>query len=91
MQNRIMESLPPLVDQAYKYDPKPVEYWPPVGHERMKHLYYCPKKCKGSTQCLERFPKHCTVNVTVGGTQGDAFAWGLELVEGRDWKFLFVP
>lgn len=40
---------------------------------------------------MERFPKHCTVDVTVNGAVSEAFAWGLELIEGRDWKFLFVP
>lgn len=91
MDARYDESLPPSSNRSYDYIPRPVRHWPPVGHELMKHWIYCPKRVRGSTICLERFPKHCAKELAQGNSRDDVVGWGLELVEGRDWKFLFVP
>ena len=54
------------------------------------HLYNNPGECRGGDFCTVRFPKHCAVNVTIDHETGEAFAWGIELVEGRAWEFLCV-
>jgi hypothetical protein len=90
MQDQTHEYPPPETNRSYVYSPRPVQHYTPVGHELMKHLYYCPKKCSGSTFCIERFPKHDALDVLRSGRTNEAYAWGIELIEARNWKFLWV-
>jgi hypothetical protein len=84
-------SLPPGSNRDYEYNPNPITHWPPVPHNLMKNWIYCPKDIRGSTVCTERFPKYRSQDVLSKGGGDDIFGWGIELVEGRYWKWLFVP
>ncbi|KAF2767369.1 hypothetical protein EJ03DRAFT_376220 [Teratosphaeria nubilosa] len=91
MESGYEASIPHSSNQDYEYSPSPAKHWPLIGHNLMKHWIYCPKRARGSTLCTERFPKHCAQNLAFSQAGEDVLGWGLELVEGRYWKFLFVP
>lgn len=90
MQQRAHASFPPHTDLKYIYNPWPVHHWPPVGHNTMKHMYLCAERCKGLSNCRDRFPKHISEGVTIDNARGEAYAWGIELTEERAWWFLGV-
>lgn len=88
MEGRIREALPPADHYEYSYDPKPIQFEPPVGHNTMIHLYRCPKS--SGNFCLKRFPGYCQEQVRMDENADETLAWGIELVEGRDWVYLWV-
>lgn len=55
----------------------------------MLHRYQCPKECGGLDFCLKRFPKHISGVVMIEDGKDEATAWGIELLEGRDWAYLW--
>ncbi|OCK79796.1 hypothetical protein K432DRAFT_382736 [Lepidopterella palustris CBS 459.81] len=81
--------LPPHPYPEYFYKPAPITMEPPVGHNTMLHRYRCPKECGGLDFCLKRFPKHINGEVTIEDSKDETTAWGIELVEGRDWAYLW--
>jgi len=90
MEQRIQESFPPSHDRDYMYSPTPVEFWPPVGHNAMMHMYHRSKACKDLAYCRDRFPKHITAALRNQAAGGDAYAYGIELTEERAWWFLGI-
>lgn len=67
--------------------------WPPVAKNILMHLYTCPTICdKSPTKdfCIQRFPKYRDGDVTIDDDTQEAFEWGVELVEGTDWAYLWV-
>jgi hypothetical protein len=58
---------------------------PAIGHDHLMHFYECPSSCHQTDYCLCRFPKHFRCQIQVNEETQDAFAWGIELVEGVDW------
>jgi hypothetical protein len=90
IEGRIQETLPPVNHGDYSYNPKPIRTEPPVGHNTMIHLYRCPKSSGGLNFCLKRFPGYCQEQVRIEDDADEELAWGIELVEGRDWVYLWV-
>ena len=90
MENRIRDTLPPADHNDYSYNPKPIRIEPPIGHNTMIHLYRCPKSSGGFSFCLKRFPGYCQDQVRMSEDVDEELAWGVELVEGRDWVYLWL-
>lgn len=63
---------------------------PAVGHNLLMHFYECPRSCDQTDFCIRRFPKHCACQIQVSEETQEAFAWGIELVEGIDWAYFWV-
>ncbi len=55
----------------------------------MLHFYQCPQIGDGLDFCLKRFPKHVRDKVYVEDGNDEATAWGIELLEGRYWAYLW--
>ena len=74
----------------YTYEPCPVNMKFPVGDNAMMHCYMCPDKCRNDNFSLYRFPGFKHGGIQLGQDQVDATAWGLELLEGKEWGLLWV-
>ncbi|TVY58466.1 hypothetical protein LSUE1_G008733, partial [Lachnellula suecica] len=90
MEGRIPETRPPVTHNDYSYSPKPIRIEPPVGHNTLIHLYRCPQSNDSLNFCLKRFPGYRQEQVCMGTDADEELAWGIELVEGRDWAYLWV-
>ncbi|KAL8910556.1 MAG: hypothetical protein Q9171_004138 [Xanthocarpia ochracea] len=90
MADQVLAAIPPSNDSDYDYEPKPIDMAPPVGHNSMLHCYRCPKACGQLDFCLRRFPGYKSHTVSIDDDKDTRIAWGIELVEGQDWGFLWV-
>ena len=90
MTGQVSASIPPPEHPHYSYSPTPITMEPPIGHDTMLHCFRCPEVCSKSDFCLKRFPGHLYPDVTVDNDSDEGIAWGVELVEGREWAFLWI-
>lgn len=90
MADQALAAIPPSNDSDYDYEPKPIDMAPPVGHNSMLHCYRCPKACGKLDFCLRRFPGYKSRTISIDDDKDTRIAWGIELVEGQDWGFLWV-
>lgn len=78
---------PPDRKDEYHYSPMPAKVFPPIGSNRLMHIFNHPDHVDGETICLNRFPKR--INGRLGSSANGSHAvvgWGIEFVEGRHWK-----
>lgn len=90
MREQMKEAFPPPYHPDYHYQPKPITMHPAIGHNLLRHFYECPKSCSQSDFCIRRLPKHSTGDVRASEDTQEAFAWGIELVEGLDWAYFWI-
>lgn len=90
MSGQVLAAIPPPEHPQYSYDPVPIQMEPPVGHNTMLHRYRCPKACKDSDFCVRRFPGYLHEDVDIAADRDEEIAWGIELVEGQNWAYLWV-
>ena len=79
-------ALPPEDHVNYVYYPKPIERIPPVGHNWLLQLYHCHEDGLGYDHCLRSIPKHRAEEVTSDLLTRPLRGWGIELVEGVNWR-----
>ena len=78
---RLKNDIPPPENRDYCYTPVPVDLIPPVGENRLMHLFNNPDCAEDVLACVDRFPKKrkkklaCDDKAIVPG-------WGLDLEEG---------
>jgi hypothetical protein len=72
------------------YQPDPSKFIPPIPSERLVHYYNCPKACLDKSYCRDRFPKHIRDRPRIVDGDEEVASWGIELLERRDWEYLWV-
>lgn len=78
---RLKNNIPPPENQDYRYAPVPVDLIPPVGENRLMHLFDNPDCAEDVLACLDRFPKKLREKLACGD-KAIASGWGLDLEEG---------
>lgn len=78
---RLEDDIPPPENLDYCYAPVPDDVIPPVGEQRLLHLFNNPDCAEDVLACMDRFPKKLREKLACGG-KAIAPGWGLNLVEG---------
>ena len=78
---RLKNDIPPPENSDYRYAPVPLDLIPPVGENRLMHLFHNPDCAEDVLACLDRFPKKLREKLSCGD-KAIAPGWGLDLEEG---------
>ena len=84
--------LPPeSLKDEYRYQPIPAETIPPIGNNRLMHLYEHPDHADDKPYCLERIPKKLREQLRLCQHQAPGLVgWGVYFAEGFDWPKFWV-
>ncbi|KAE8442247.1 hypothetical protein EG329_003718 [Mollisiaceae sp. DMI_Dod_QoI] len=85
---RKIDDIPPPNHVEYRYLPAPPDLIPPVGDRHMMHLFQNPDCAEDEALCVSRFPKKLKEKLKCNG--GVNPGWGLQFVEGWDWKKIWL-
>ncbi|KAL5345654.1 hypothetical protein ACLOAV_009408 [Pseudogymnoascus australis] len=78
---RLKNDIPPPENPNYCYAPVPVDLIPPVGENRLIHLFNNPDCAEDVLACLDRFPKKLKEKLACGD-KVVVTGWGIDLEEG---------
>lgn len=78
---RLKNDIPPPENPNYCYAPVPVDLIPPVGENRLIHLFNNPDCAEDVLACLDRFPKKLKEKLACGD-KVVVPSWGIDLEEG---------
>lgn len=86
---RELDVVPPA-DQFATYRHEPTHLKPPIGSNMLMHYMRCPQDATTRAPCLTKFPKKIREKLTVCPIKGVSPGWGLQFVEGWDWKKILI-
>lgn len=84
---RKYDTIPPTTQKDnYLYAPMPAEDEPPVGTNRMRHLYDYPEHAdEYLLDCFSRVPRKLRERLSVAPGKGRDEGWGICFIEGVSW------
>lgn len=87
---RKIDDIPPESRKdEYIYEPRPAEMIPPVGANRLLHIYHHPEDAEDAVSCLKKFPKRLRETLSTRGG-AEVVGWGIHFQEGLQWTRIWI-
>ncbi|KAF2962749.1 hypothetical protein GQX73_g10821 [Xylaria multiplex] len=86
---RVCPSMP-TASNEYAYDPVPPDAIPPIGSNLLMHFFENPDCADVTLLLYNRFPKKLRAQLEACPIKGSSIGWGIEFVEGVNWRNVFV-